>query len=128
VIREWFAIDRQYLEPVVNDAWEDGHRHLFPADAVAAYRREVLKEVTSYQAPVRLSKAFVAMLNAVRVGVIELRGQIAVEFAVVEPLMVDREHHRQGVGSALWKRGVAEACGWGCLGVRVWALAGNPRR
>jgi GNAT superfamily N-acetyltransferase len=115
--------EREQRVEVVRDAWISAYAHIFTRAEINGIFDGGLTGEGSW-VPARLAPAgtLAARRGARIVGVADL-GLLRNGDGELAALYVRPEHQRQGVGTVLWERSVAELRARGCQRMVVWTLA-----
>jgi GNAT superfamily N-acetyltransferase len=109
--------------------WLSGHRHLFTQAEIDEIQSAFPHSILEFSWPLPPTGViFVAVLGTEYVGAINLRPEPSDgTYALIEPMSVNEDHQRHGVGTKLWQFAEDVSRRRGDRGLQVWAMNGNPK-
>jgi ribosomal protein S18 acetylase RimI-like enzyme len=127
-IRRARPLDADAIASVHERAWHAAYRHVFPHEALDAFRSDANRWRARLSAPPPRSAAFVAEDVAGVAGFVSLgKSRDSGGAGEVYAIYVDPDRWRSGVGAALMLRAEEELRAYGFPAATLWVLDNNPR-
>jgi GNAT superfamily N-acetyltransferase len=127
-IRRARPFDADAIASVHERAWHAAYRHVFPHEALDAFRSDANRWRARLSAPPPRSAAFVAEDEDGVTGFLSLgKSRDPGGAGEVYAIYVDPDRWRSGVGAALMRRAEDELRSFGFPAATLWVLDDNPR-